>query len=96
MHCEHTNNARSTIPQLFDLKVFQTTPDHVGVGSFPEVRPKDAKDRRIRRSRRPVFGGAVGSAILQHQRALFSESGHSRAVGHHWVVPPIHTLIPFP
>ena len=43
MYCKRTNNIRSPLVQRLDLKVVHKTPDNVGMGSLPKVRPKDAK-----------------------------------------------------
>ena len=41
MPCEFA--VSSLFGQWFDLKGFRETSDDIGMGSFPEVRPEDAK-----------------------------------------------------
>ena len=96
MHCERTNNTRFLFPQLFDSKVFQTIPDNAGMGSFPEVRPKDARAQRVLDFEYPVFSGFLRSAALRYWRTPASKSENSRLVAHHWKIHPVHPSVPFP
>ena len=96
MHCERTNNTRFLFPQLFDSKVFQTIPDNAGMGSFPEVRPRDARAQRTRDFGGPVLRGVLYSAVTRYQRTVVSKSENSRIVESRCRVYPIHSLIPIP
>ena len=81
--------------QLFCLKVFQKIPNNVGMGSFPEVRSKDARAQRTWDFRPPIFRGFSGSAALRHQRTHVSKSENSRVMERQWEVRPIHPSVLF-
>ena len=66
------------------------------MGSFPEVRPKDADTQRTWDFRHPVFRDFLGSAALCHRRALVPAPENSRVVERHWEVCPIYPSVPFP
>ena len=53
--------------QLLGLKDFPKTPNYVGVGSVPEVHPKDAKALGSWDSKHPILGGVLSFAALCHQ-----------------------------
>jgi len=53
-------------PQLFHSKVLQKAPDDDRMGSFPEVRSKDATAQIPRHPRLSVSGSFLGHAIFHH------------------------------
>jgi len=66
------------------------------MGSFPEVRSKDARAQAIRHHMLTVLGSFIGHAILHHQRILAPESENFRVDGNTGVVYTIRPIVPFP
>ena len=78
----------------FSLAVFQEMPNDTRVGSFPELRSKNAASHRTCPFRSPAVGSVIGSAALRHQRTLFCEPAISPVTGYHRGVHPVHPLVP--
>lgn len=66
------------------------------MGSFAEVRSKDARARQFLHPRVPSCGSSLGYPTSRHQRTAISESEIPLFVGTRGVVCPIHPLVPFP
>jgi len=65
------------------------------MGSFPEVRSKDARACTIRHFRHPVRGILPSPATLHHQQTFASESEKAWFMGHTGVIHSVHPPVSF-